>query len=134
VYDSTITATNVFWHGQPDPRIVVRNTAGVIFRDDFNNGYTTQTGPPCRAYERHYGTARGGARPRHQRDTTVSAAVTPFGLTLPTNGSYTVTLALSKFVQVNWNSPSVWLMAWNDFDHNIRFGATAAPAVRARRC
>lgn len=126
VYDSTITATNIFGSANQTLRIVVRSTAGVIFRDDFNGGYSTNwTATPT-----NYATALPGIERcrANSGDTWGGSSPVPFALPAPTNGTFTITLGLNKFVPGNWGYPSVFLMAWQDFDHLVRFGNYGGPS------
>lgn len=119
VYDSTITATNAFGATNQTLRIVVRNPASVVFRDDFNDGFSSNwTATPT-----NYVTALPGMeRVRANNGDVVGTLPVPFVTSVPTNTPFTLTLGLTRFVPGAWSSPSIWLMAWQDFDHLVRFG------------
>jgi parallel beta-helix repeat protein len=120
-YNATVTATNASSSTNQTLRIVVRFPGSLLYRDDFSAGYATNwiTVPPSNYLSAVPGTLRVRA---NNGDTSGSTVPAPFSITAPTNGVFAFTLALSKFTPGNWNSPSVWLMAWEDYDHYVRFG------------
>lgn len=133
VYDSIITATNVFGSTTQTLRIVVRGTGGVLFRDDFNSG----PGTGWTSLPTNYVTALPGiGRVRaNNGNTSGSTLPVPFTVARPTNGVYSITLGLTQFVPGPWNSPSIWVMSWLDFDHNVCFGSYgSAGGPRAQLC
>ncbi|MEI8045119.1 MAG: LamG-like jellyroll fold domain-containing protein, partial [Verrucomicrobiota bacterium] len=132
VYDSTITATNAFGATNQALRIVVRNTTGVLFREDFASGLSpnwttvpTDTNyftllPGQMWYRADYGEAWSSInRPLHL-----------YAVDVPTNGDFTATLAISEFVPNRADSPQVGLLAWKDTDNFVRsiyYGSASGP-------
>ncbi len=120
VYDATVTATNRFGFASQTLRIVVRSAAGVLFRDDFTSGPAAnwKTVPTNNA------TALPGVARVRANNGDVAGAVLPepFSVSVPISGDFTLTLGLTRFVPGNRNSPGIFLMAWQDFDHLVRFG------------
>jgi hypothetical protein len=128
VYDSTITATNVFGAAHQALRIVVRKRGGVLFRDDFNAGPATN----WLSMPTNCSTALPGIE--HVRandgDNMVATAPIPFAVPMPSNRVFSLTLGLPKWIPATWNYPEVVLAAWRDFDHVARFvtyGSASGP-------
>ena len=132
VYDSTITATNAFGATNQALRIVVRNTGGLLFREDFTSGLSsnwttvpTDTNyftllPGQMWYRADYGDVwSSGNRPIHL-----------YAVDVPTNGDFTATLAISEFVPTRSDSPQIGLIAWKDIDNYVRsiyYGSASGP-------
>jgi parallel beta-helix repeat protein len=132
VYDSTITATNAFGATNQTLRIVVHGKSGVLFREDFTSGLSpnwttvpTDTNyfsllPGQMWYRADYGDVwSSGNRPIHL-----------YAVDVPTNGDYTVTLAISEFVPNRSDSPQIGLIAWKDTDNYVRsiyYGSASGP-------
>ena len=132
VYDTTITATNAFGATTQTLRIVVRNTTGVLFREDFTSGlssnWTTMPAdtnyftllPGQMWYRADYGDVwASGNRPLHL-----------YAVDVPTNGDFTVTLGVSEFVPTRSDSPQIGVIAWKDTDNYVRsiyYGSSSGP-------
>ena len=132
VYDSTITATNAFGATNQTLRIVVRDTTGVLFREDFTSGLSPNwtTVPTDTNYFNclpgqawllaDYGDVwSSGNRPIHL-----------YAVDAPTNGDFTLTLAVSEFVPTRSDSPQIGVIAMSDTDNYVRsiyYGSTSGP-------
>ena len=132
VYDSTITATNAFGATNQTLRIVVRNTTGLLFREDFTSGLSPNwtTVPTDTNY---FSFLPGQMWLRANNGDTWSSgnrALNLFAVDAPANGDFTLTLAVAKYVPGRSDSPQIGLIAWKDTDNYVRsiyYGSASGP-------
>ncbi|MEI8290337.1 MAG: right-handed parallel beta-helix repeat-containing protein, partial [Verrucomicrobiota bacterium] len=122
VYDSTITATNAFGVASQTLRIVVRNTVGLVFREDFTSGLSSNwTTVPTDTNYFNYLPGQAWLRADYgEAWSSINRPLHLYAVDVPTNGDFTVTLAVSKFAPSRYDSPQVGVIAWKDTDNFVR--------------
>lgn len=123
LYDVTILAANASAQGSQTVRILVRDPAATLFREDFDGPWAAgwDAFPADPSY--YHLDGRGCLWLRANNGDTWQNYNRPlnlFAVPTPTAGDWTATLAVLRYEPTAHNYNSLHVVAWDDTDNNVR--------------
>ena len=123
VFDALITSTNGYGTSTQTLRIVVSSSTNLLFREDFNNGFSANWN--ASSVDTNYYTfqpammdVRANNGETYQN---ANRTVNLFAYSNLYSGNMMITLGVTRYepTAMNWNR--LCLVVWDDYDNNIRF-------------
>jgi hypothetical protein len=123
VFDALITSTNGYGASTQTLRIVVSSSTNLLFREDFNNGFSANWN--ALSVDTNYFTFQPAMMDvRANNGETYGSfnrTVNLFAYSNFYSGNMMITLGVTRYEPIAYNWNRLCLVAWDDYDNNVRF-------------